>query len=652
MKQLFGGVSMSLRMKVGGVILLTTLIAVVLSLSLSTVHEARSQRLALAQARASDAELLAANLSASLVFDDPASARTILDSIRRVSSVRDVYVLDKDGRVFVAHGPHRAELLVAALESRQGLNVLETRAPIMVHRERVGELVLITGLGDMRGSLVRNALTSALLSLIAIVIALVAGSRMIEVVVGPVRRLSAACARVRTAGDFSERVERTGSDELGQLTDEFNALFETLGENDGVLRQNMLDLTKARDAAEAANIAKSQFLANMSHEVRTPLNGVLGMVHVMQATAVDDVQRDQLATIRQSSETLLQVLNDVLDFSKIEAGKLEVRPADFVLEDVVTGVSGMFAEAAAAKGLQWSWELADGAPGTWFGDAVRLRQILMNLLSNGLKFTERGQVSLVVTTTDEGLAFAVSDTGIGITAEQLPQLFSKFSQVDASNTRRAGGTGLGLVISRDLAQLLGGTIEVASNAGRGSTFIARIPLRKVSDTVTAAPSPAPPAPPAGSREDGEAPLRILAAEDNPVNRKVLAALLAPFGIDLTMVENGQLAVEAWRRGGFDLVLMDIQMPQMGGIEATRHIRAFEAEHGWRPIPIIAVSANAMKHQVEEYLDVGMTGFVAKPVEPMVLYGAIEEAALAVAAGARPAPRRARKDTGRPGEGAL
>jgi signal transduction histidine kinase/FixJ family two-component response regulator len=634
MNRLFNGVTTSLRIKVGGVALLTTLVAVLLSLLLSSLDEARTSRAALAQARASDAELMAANLSASLVFNDATSARTVLDSMRRIHSVRDAYVLDKTGAVFVAHGPHRPEPLVAALESRQGVSVLETRAPIMVDRERVGELVLITSLGDMRAVVLRNALTSVLLSLIAIAIALAAGSRAIELVVGPVRRLSAACAHVRIAGDFSERVERTSSDELGQLTDEFNALFETLGESHGVLRQNMLDLTKARDAAEAANIAKSQFLANMSHEVRTPLNGVLGMVHAMEAAATDDLQRDRLATIRQSSETLLQVLNDVLDFSKIEAGELEVRPADFSLEEVVRGVSSMFADAAATKGLRWSCELADDVRGTWFGDPVRLRQILMNLMSNGLKFTERGQVSLTVTGVDAGLVFAVSDTGIGIAAAHLPQLFSKFSQVDASNTRRAGGTGLGLVIARDLAQLLGGTIDVESKVGMGSTFIARIPLRKVSDATTAAPAAAPPA---GDQEANETPLRILAAEDNPVNRKVLTALLAPFGVDLTMVENGRLAVEAWRSGGFDLILMDIQMPEMGGIEATQHIRAFEAQQGRRPIPIVAVSANAMKHQVEEYFEVGMTGFVAKPIEPAILYAAIEEAARPDAAAADPTP---------------
>jgi signal transduction histidine kinase/FixJ family two-component response regulator len=634
MNRLFNGVTTSLRIKVGGVALLTTLVAVLLSLLLSSLDEARTSRAALAQARASDAELMAANLSASLVFNDATSARTVLDSMRRIHSVRDAYVLDKTGAVFVAHGPHRPEPLVAALESRQGVSVLETRAPIMVDRERVGELVLITSLGDMRAVVLRNALTSVLLSLIAIAIALAAGSRAIELVVGPVRRLSAACAHVRIAGDFSERVERTSSDELGQLTDEFNALFETLGESHGVLRQNMLDLTKARDAAEAANIAKSQFLANMSHEVRTPLNGVLGMVHAMEAAATDDLQRDRLATIRQSSETLLQVLNDVLDFSKIEAGELEVRPADFSLEEVVRGVSSMFADAAATKGLRWSCELADDVRGTWFGDPVRLRQILMNLMSNGLKFTERGQVSLTVTGVDAGLVFAVSDTGIGIAAAHLPQLFSKFSQVDASNTRRAGGTGLGLVIARDLAQLLGGTIDVESKVGMGSTFIARIPLRKVSDATTAAPAAAPPA---GDQEADETPLRILAAEDNPVNRKVLTALLAPFGVDLTMVENGRLAVEAWRSGGFDLILMDIQMPEMGGIEATQHIRAFEAQQGRRPIPIVAVSANAMKHQVEEYFEVGMTGFVAKPIEPAILYAAIEEAARPDAAAADPTP---------------
>jgi len=334
-----------------------------------------------------------------------------------------------------------------------------------------------------------------------------------------------------------------------------------------------------------------------------------------------DTQRDRLRTIRESGRALLQVLNDILDFSKIEAGKLDVRPADFDMEDLVRGVTDTFAESASAKALDWTFDLPDAVKGCWFGDATRLRQILMNLLSNGLKFTEQGGVSLRIEPTPTGLSFAVTDTGIGISPEHLPKLFGKFSQVDASNTRRAGGTGLGLVICRELAQLMGGSITVESTPGEGSTFTLELPLTKVSDARASS---------AGAEDHRPAPdaiqgtIRILAAEDNPVNRQVLAALLAAIGVELTLVVNGRLAIEAWGSGDFDMILMDIQMPEMGGVEATELIRSLETQRGLAPIPIVALTANAMSHQIEQYLAAGMTATVSKPIEPAELFRVVRE----------------------------
>jgi PAS domain S-box-containing protein len=375
----------------------------------------------------------------------------------------------------------------------------------------------------------------------------------------------------------------------------------------------------------AANNAKSQFLANMSHEIRTPLNGVLGMVHVMEMEPTSDVQRDRLRTIRESGQALLQVLNDILDLSKIEAGKLEVRPADFDLKGLAQSVTAAFAESAVEKNLQWTCTIPEAVKGVWFGDGMRLRQILMNLMSNALKFTESGGMSLTIEPTAAGLSFAVRDTGIGISAEQLPKLFNMFSQADSSDSRRFGGTGLGLVISRDLAELMGGTIEVESEVGSGSTFTLRLPLAKVRE-AEASPLSATGAGCASAAMGGA--VRILAAEDNAVNRHVLSALLAAIEAEVTLVENGRAAVEAWRHGAFDLILMDIQMPDMGGVEATELIRSIEAEHGMAPIPIVALSANAMSHQVEEYLATGMTAHVAKPIDPSELFRVIGEAAAA------------------------
>ena len=383
-------------------------------------------------------------------------------------------------------------------------------------------------------------------------------------------------------------------------------------------------LVRAKEDAEAANRAKSTFLATMSHEIRTPLNGVLGMAQAMAAdNDLSEVQRDRLDVIRQSGETLLAILNDVLDLSKIEAGKLELEEAAFDIAELARGAHAAFTAIANKKGLSFDLAVERAAQGVYLGDSTRVRQILYNLVSNALKFTEQGEVRVVVSRVGEALRLSVSDTGIGIAPDRLANLFQKFEQADASTTRRYGGTGLGLAICRELAGLMGGTIEATSVEGKGATFIVTLPLQRVG---ASAPLPAPPSSPAEDAEMGDGlTLRVLAAEDNTVNQLVLTTLLTQIGIDPVIVGNGAEAVEAWAREPWDVILMDIQMPEMDGPTATGVIRARETSEGRRRTPIIALTANAMAHQVAEYAAAGMDGFVAKPIEVGRLFEALQQA---------------------------
>jgi PAS domain S-box-containing protein len=378
------------------------------------------------------------------------------------------------------------------------------------------------------------------------------------------------------------------------------------------------------EAAQAASLAKSGFLATMSHEIRTPLNGVLGMAQAMAADELTPRQRGRLEVVRRSGETLLTVLNDVLDLSKIEAGKLELESTDFDLNEVASSAHAAFVAVAAKKGLDFDLSIEPTAQGTYRGDPTRVRQVLFNLISNAVKFTDAGAVRVRASYASRDLRLAVSDTGTGIAHDRIPMLFDKFVQVDTSTTRRYGGTGLGLAICQELVHRMGGVIEVESAPGQGSRFTVRLPLARI---VNGAPAIAvvDESEPAGAGSAAAA-MHVLAAEDNEVNRLVLRTLLIQFGLDPVIVEDGQQAVEAWEAGDWDLILMDIQMPVMDGPSAVRLIRGREAMGGRRRTPIIALTANAMSHQVAEYRAVGMDAVVSKPIEVRKLLEALALAA--------------------------
>jgi len=391
-----------------------------------------------------------------------------------------------------------------------------------------------------------------------------------------------------------------------------NALGE-IGRASQRLRTIHIMAREAQRAAVAANFAKSQFIANVSHEIRTPLNGVLGMAQILAADDLSATQRQRVDIIHSSGEALLSILNDVLDFSKIEAGKLDLEATPFDLVKIVRDVQAAFSAVAERKGLKFTVRLDDGSLGElYLGDPTRVRQIVSNLVSNALKFTQVGEVCIVVTALNEGVVVSVRDTGIGIPADRLPKLFGQFEQVDASTTRRFGGTGLGLSICHELCRLMDGRIVVDSQLGTGSTFTVHLPLPRVSGPQASTHQAA------GSASDQagavNAELRVLAAEDNKINRLVLITLLEQMGVTPTIVENGALAIEAWRAGEFDLILMDMQMPVMDGLTAIRAIRDAEAQMSRLRSPIIALTADVMSHHLEHYRLAGVDAVVAKPIQ--------------------------------------
>jgi PAS domain S-box-containing protein len=392
-------------------------------------------------------------------------------------------------------------------------------------------------------------------------------------------------------------------------------------------RRAEIALADAKEAAEAASHAKTTFLANMSHEIRTPMNAIIGLTHLLRAEPVSGRQDELLGKVSEAAEHLLQIINDILDLSKIEAGKLVIEPADFVLSDVLDQLRSLTGERARAQGLRLAIRVEPDVSPALHGDALRIGQILINLVGNAIKFTARGSVDVVVSRIPhdgppDHVRFVVIDTGIGIAPEDQDRLFETFEQADASTTRRYGGTGLGLAICRSLVEMMGGHIGVASVPGQGSTFTVDLPLSPAALLASHPAGPAISPEPTTQANSGTVRrpgARVLLAEDSAVNQQVAGELLALAGITVDVAGDGRTAVEAARTGAYDLILMDVQMPVLDGLEATREIRGLP---GLATVPIVAMTANAFEDDRRACLAAGMNDHLAKPVDPERLYATV------------------------------